>query len=62
MTPDLTTAGACVAADRDRERVDPATHREHVVRRLLARGLSPQTLTALLPDFRPIVQRLAAHD
>jgi hypothetical protein len=40
----------------------PEAHREHVVRRLLAAGLSAQTLLALLPDFRPIVQRVRHHD
>jgi hypothetical protein len=33
-----------------------------VVRRLLARGLSPTTIATLLPDFRPLVQRLAEDD
>jgi hypothetical protein len=41
------------------ERVDPLAHRERVVRRLLDLGLSPATLVVLLPDFRPLVDRLA---
>jgi hypothetical protein len=36
-------------------------HRETVVRRLLARGLSPTTLIMLLPDFRPVVERIIHH-
>lgn len=34
-------------------------HREHVVRRLLDRGLSPATLLTVLPDFRPLIERLS---
>ena len=37
-------------------------HREIVVRRLLARGLSPTTVATLLPDFRPLVERLAEEE
>jgi hypothetical protein len=37
-------------------------HRETVVRRLLARGLSPTTIATLLPDFRPLVERLDEDD
>jgi hypothetical protein len=40
----------------------PEAHREHVVRRLLAAGLSAHTLVALLPDFRPIVHRVLTRD
>ncbi len=36
-------------------------HREDVVRRLLARGLSPTTLLALVPDFRPVVERVTGR-
>jgi hypothetical protein len=50
--------------DRDGvpQRVSVEEHRETVVRRLLARGLSPTTIATLLPDLRPLVQRLAADD
>jgi hypothetical protein len=41
------------------ERVHPLAHRESVVRRLLDLGVSPATLLMLLPDFRPVVDRLA---
>lgn len=37
-------------------------HRETVVRRLLDRGISPTTLTSLLPDFRPVIQRVIDGD
>jgi hypothetical protein len=40
-------------------RVDPVTHRETVVRRLLDLGVSPATLRVVLPDFRGLVDRLA---
>jgi hypothetical protein len=43
-------------------RVSVEEHRETVVRRLLARGLSPTAIAALLPDFRPLVQRLADEE
>jgi hypothetical protein len=51
-------------ADQDDQpqRATVEEHRETVVRRLLARGLSPTTIAALLPDFRPLVQRLADED
>ncbi len=50
--------------DQDDEpaRASVEEHREVVVRRLLARGLSPTTVVALLPDFRPLVQRLAEDE
>jgi hypothetical protein len=40
-------------------RAEPLVHREIVVRRLLDRGLSPAALRTLLPDFGPLVDRLA---
>jgi hypothetical protein len=39
-----------------------AAHRRVVLNRLLERGISPTTLAALLPDFRPLIEELAAHD
>ena len=53
----------CCGGDRDHApRASVEEHREDVVRRLLARGLSPTAICALLPDFRPLVQRLAADE
>lgn len=39
--------------------VDLSCHREDVVRRLLSRGVSSGTLRALLPDWAPLIARLA---
>jgi hypothetical protein len=39
--------------------VDPADHREDVVRRLLARGVSATTLRALLPTWDGMITRIA---
>lgn len=39
--------------------VDLSCHREDVVRRLLSRGVSAGTLQALLPDWAPLIARLA---
>jgi hypothetical protein len=41
-------------------RVDPLTHRETVVCRLLDLGISPATLRVVLPDFRALVDRLTS--
>lgn len=46
----------------EEHRVSIEEHRETVVRRLLARGLSPNTVVALLPDFGPVVERVAEDD
>ncbi|MFA9445523.1 hypothetical protein [Egicoccus sp. AB-alg6-2] len=35
-------------------------HRESVVRRLLGAGLSVRLLRLLLPDWRPLIERVAA--
>jgi hypothetical protein len=39
--------------------VDPDDHREDVVRRLIARGVSPTTLRALLPTWDGMIARVA---
>jgi hypothetical protein len=39
--------------------VDPVAHRDDVVRRLLARGISSETLRLLLPMQAPTIERLA---
>jgi hypothetical protein len=41
--------------------VDPDDHREDVVRRLLARGVSPTTLRALLPTWDGMIARVTGH-
>jgi hypothetical protein len=41
--------------------VDPDDHREDVVRRLLARGVSPTTLRALLPTWDGMIASVAGH-
>ena len=46
---------------RRKRRADPRQHREDVIRRLLGRGVSPGTLRTVLPDFRSIIDRLAAR-
>ena len=38
--------------------VDVTGHREDVVRRLLARGVSVGTLRALLPDWDPLIAKV----
>lgn len=48
--------------ERDRTRVPVAEHREDVVRRLLLLGITPRLLRALLPEFRPIIDRVVGHD
>ncbi len=40
-------------------RSSPRAHREQVVRRLLLRGLSPRVLGLLLPEWRPLIDRVA---
>lgn len=45
----------------DAPRPSVQAHRESVVRRLLAHGLSATTLIALLPDFRPVIDRLSGR-
>lgn len=40
------------------ERVDPRTHRDDVVRRLLLLGASERTLAALLPDWYDRIRRI----
>ncbi len=42
--------------------VDPRDHREHVVRRLLADGVRTSTLLRLLPEWEPLITRVAAED
>ena len=42
--------------------VDPRHHREHVVRRLLAEGVRTSTLLRLLPEWEPLIARVAAAD
>jgi hypothetical protein len=37
----------------------PLARREQVVRRLLDRGLSPRLLAVLLPDWQPLIDRVA---
>lgn len=39
--------------------VDPRHHREHVVRRLLADGVRTSTLLRLLPEWEPLITRIA---
>ena len=51
-----------VDQDDEPQRASVEEHRETVVRRLLARGLSPTTVATLLPDFRPLVERIADDD
>ena len=51
-----------VDQDDEPARASVEEHRETVVRRLLARGLSPTTVATLLPDFRPLVERIADDD
>ncbi len=55
-------APGCPGADRADDRRPVEEHREHVVTRLLAAGLSTQLLVTLLPDFRPIVHRVLHRD
>jgi hypothetical protein len=38
--------------------MDPEAHREDVVRRLLARGLSPPALRAMLPGWDELITRV----
>jgi hypothetical protein len=38
--------------------MDPEAHREDVVRRLLARGLSPAALRAMLPGWDELITRV----
>lgn len=61
MTTELRARGRTVSDGPGGQRA-PEQHREHVVRRLLASGLSAQTLLTLLPDFRPVVQRVLHRD
>ncbi|GGI05100.1 hypothetical protein [Egicoccus halophilus] len=49
-----------IACDGEGRRAVVA-HRESVVRRLLASGLTPPTLAVLLPEWGPVVERVAAH-
>lgn len=59
LTVDLGREGIAVTSpDGERHRVSVAEHREDVVRRLLRRGLSPRALSALLPEFRALIDRL----
>ncbi len=39
--------------------VDVTGHREEVVRRLLCRGVSSITLRTLLPEWDPLIERIA---
>jgi len=41
--------------------VDPRHHRENVVRRLLADGVRPSTLLRLLPEWEPLIARVATE-
>jgi hypothetical protein len=47
--------------DGERLVVDPDDHREDVVRRLFARGVSPMTLRALLPTWDGMITRIAGQ-
>jgi hypothetical protein len=59
VTVDLDREGVAVTADDgDRERASTEEHREDVVRRLLASGLSPELLRAMLPEFGPLIDEL----
>lgn len=59
VTVDLGRDGIAVTSrDGERRRVSIAEHREDVVRRLLQRGLSPRALSALLPEFRTLIDQL----
>jgi hypothetical protein len=59
VTVDLDREGIAVTADDGgRERVPTEEHREDVVRRLLASGLSPELLRAMLPEFGPLIDEL----
>jgi hypothetical protein len=60
LTVDLDREGLSVTThEGDRERVTTAAHREDVVRRLLASGLSPELLRALVPEFTSLIDDLA---
>ncbi len=41
--------------------VDPRHHRENVVRRLLADGVRTSTLLRLLPEWEPLITRVATE-
>jgi hypothetical protein len=41
--------------------IDVHRHREDVVRRLLDRGLTPAVLTQLVPEWHPLIDRVAAR-
>lgn len=56
--PHLTAGPMRGASCEDAPREHMHRHRESVVRRLLARGVSANTLTALLPELRPVIQRV----
>lgn len=59
MTIDLGREGVSVTSpDGGHRRVSIAEHREDVARRLLQRGLSPRALSALLPEFRTLIDQL----
>lgn len=49
-------------ADHSTASPTPGAHREQIVRRLLARGLSAHALSVLLPDFSPIVRRITGRE
>jgi hypothetical protein len=56
----LATEGVAVSAmEQEAVRVPVLEHREVVVRRLLLLGLSPTVLRTLLPEFRPLIDRIA---
>jgi hypothetical protein len=42
--------------------IDVHRHREDVVRRLLDRGLSAAVLAQLVPEWHPLIDRVAATD
>ncbi|MFA9429034.1 hypothetical protein [Egicoccus sp. AB-alg2] len=46
---------------RPDERRAVEAHREHVVSRLLQHGLSPRALRLLLPEWHPLIERVASQ-
>lgn len=56
--------GEIAVTDRHggRQRVPMDEHRPAVVRRLLARGLTPTILRRLLPELRPVIDLVAAEE
>jgi hypothetical protein len=59
VTVDLDREGIAVTDHvGGHQRVSSEEHRENVVRRLLAAGLSPDLLRALMPEFASLIDEL----